>query len=271
MLFNLDAARIIATERGVWPFTVLAGTVGSTAHGLNVADGVEDMDVMGVCVEPIGMALGFPSFEQFIYRTAINREHDHNARSRAGDVDMTIYSLRKYVRLALKGNPTILTLLFVPDNHLVKIDGVGTELQQLAPAIVSKKAGSAYLGYMQAQRQRLLGERGGRHGCRSELQNKFGYDSKYAAHIVRLGLQGIELMSTGRLTLPMPESDRKWVLAIRRGEMEMDKMLSIAGSTEAELKDAIAESPLPEEPDAGRVEVWMINTYASNWIKKYEH
>ena len=90
--------------------------MGSTVHGLNVNDGIEDRDEMGICVEPLeeAMALWAP-FEQFIYRSAAEREGRENARSIAGDLDLTIYSLRKWVRLALKGNPTILILLFTPE------------------------------------------------------------------------------------------------------------------------------------------------------------
>jgi len=46
--------------------TILRGLVGSTVHGLNVNDGIEDRDEMGVCVEPMqdAMALWSP-FEQF--------------------------------------------------------------------------------------------------------------------------------------------------------------------------------------------------------------
>lgn len=71
---------------------------------------------MGVCVESIedAMELSAP-FEQFIYRSAAEREGRDNARSTAGDLDLTIYSFRKWVRLAFKGNPTILLLLFTPD------------------------------------------------------------------------------------------------------------------------------------------------------------
>ena len=41
---------------------MLRGLVGSTVHGLNVNDGIEDRDEMGVCVEPLeeAMALGIP-------------------------------------------------------------------------------------------------------------------------------------------------------------------------------------------------------------------
>jgi hypothetical protein len=80
--------------------TILRGLVGSTVHGLNVNDGIEDRDEMGVCVEPLeaAMALWAP-FEQFIYRSAAEREGRDDARSIAGDLDLTIYSFRKWTRL----------------------------------------------------------------------------------------------------------------------------------------------------------------------------
>jgi hypothetical protein len=37
--------------------TILRGLVGSTVHGLNVNDGIEDRDEMGVCVEPFEAAM----------------------------------------------------------------------------------------------------------------------------------------------------------------------------------------------------------------------
>jgi hypothetical protein len=96
-------------------------------HGLNVNDGIEDRDEMGICVEPLedAMALWAP-FEQFIYRTAAEREGRDNARSTAGDLDLTIDSLRKWTRLALKGNPTILLLLFTPDDPVGLLRRVGS-------------------------------------------------------------------------------------------------------------------------------------------------
>lgn len=50
-------------------------------HGLNVNDGIEDRDEMGICVEPLeeAPALWAP-FEQFINRTAAEREGRDDAR-----------------------------------------------------------------------------------------------------------------------------------------------------------------------------------------------
>ena len=141
--------------------TILRGLVGSTVHGLNVNDGIEDRDEMGICVEPFEDAMSlWEPFEQFIYRSAAEREGRENARSSAGDLDLTIYSLRKWARLALKGNPTIMLLLFTPDEQLLWCDDLGAELRALTPSLVSRRVQGPFLGYLQAQKQRLTGERG---------------------------------------------------------------------------------------------------------------
>jgi hypothetical protein len=75
-----------------------------------------------------------------------------------------------------------------------------------------------YLGYLRGQKERLLGTRGQKRVHRPELDEAHGFDTKYAMHAARLGYQGLELLETGFLTLPMPEPDRSRVMAIRTGE-----------------------------------------------------
>src|SRR5207249_1524614 len=136
------------------------------------------------------------------------------------------YSLRKYVRLALKGHPTILLMLFVPDELVHVETDLGRELRALAPAILSRRAGRGYLGYLRGQKERLLGTHGQKRGNRPELVEAHGFDTKYAMHAARLGYQGLELLETGRLTLPMPEPERSRVMAIRRGERTFDEAVA---------------------------------------------
>ena len=248
--------------------TILRGIVGSRVHGLHIDDGIEDRDEMGICIEPIHEAIGVHApFEQFIYRSAAEREHRHDAPSRGGDLDLTIYSLRKYVRLALKGNPTILLLLFAPASSLVACDARGAKLRELAPSIISRQAGRAFLGYLQAQRQRMLGERGnGGHGRpRAALTEQFGFDTKYAMHMCRLALQGVELMKTGRLALPIPEPDRSWLFDVRIGKIDQQEVLTRTGEAERELKDLLDTSPIREHPDEATVQAWMVKMYFRNW------
>ena len=93
--------------------TILRGLVGSTVHGLVLA-GKDDRDEMGVCVEPRRYVVGFGKFEQWVYRSAAEREGHAGARSAFGDLDLTVFSLRKWAQLALQGNPTVLLLLYLP-------------------------------------------------------------------------------------------------------------------------------------------------------------
>lgn len=246
--------------------TILRGVVGSTVHGLNVQDGIEDRDEMGICIEPIEAAMGIGApFEQFIYRSAAEREHRHDAPSKAGDLDLTIFSLRKYVRLAMKGNPTILLLLFVPRESILHMDARGSQLRDLTPNILSRAAGGAFLGYLQAQRQRLTGERGQMRVNRNDLKDKYGFDTKYAMHMLRLGFQGVELLSTGHLSLPMREPERAWLYGVRQGGATLQECLTRAGELEAELKDLLDTSVLPKEPDAAAVEAWTLRVYFRAW------
>ncbi len=118
---------------------------------------------------------------------------------------------------------------------------------------------------MEAQRQRLLGERGQKKVHRPELEAKHGYDTKYAMHMLRLGFQGVELMQTGRLVLPMVEGTREFLMDVRYGRIELDAVLTMAGNLERSLKDLINTSPIPAEPNEEAVQDWMIRTYWENW------
>ena len=74
-------------------------------------------------------------FEQYERHTAWDRPGGPANRSGAGDLDVIIiYSARKWARLALAGNPTVLLVLFVPDREVVFCDQAGAELAANAHA-----------------------------------------------------------------------------------------------------------------------------------------
>jgi len=254
--------------------TILRAVVGSTLHGVNNKDGLEDRDEMGVIIEPYDWALTVKEpFEQYVYRSAEERTGKSDAPSEAGDLDLTLYSLRKYLRLALNGNPTILLLLFAPESACVHIDARGRHLQELTPSILSKRSGKAFLGYLHAQRQRMLGERGNAgHGRpRSMLIEQYGFDTKYAMHMCRLGLQGIELLTTGQIQLPIEESERLTLLDIRNGKWTMQQVLTFAGELESQLKDLVSTCDFPDEPEVAKVDAWMRRMYYTNWSATQWH
>lgn len=247
--------------------TILTVEVGSTLYGVQSADGVDDLDLVSIVVERPEYVTGLKRWESHVWRTAADGE-----RSSAGDIDHTYHSLRKFVRLACKGNPSILIALFAPEKKLHLSTPLGLSLQSLAPSIVSRKAIPRYRGYMRSQALRLLGEkgvgRGARTGARPELVEKYGYDTKFAMHMVRLGLQARELSDTGRLRLPMRGIDRSVCKRVRHGDWTVDEALNFAFHLDAELAEIESgerESALPEKTDYGAVNDWLHAAYSEVW------
>lgn len=239
--------------------TILRCEVGSTVHGLGVS-GTDDRDELGVCIEPPEYVIGLRHFEQYVHRSK-----PQGIRSEAGDLDLTIYGLRKFCSLALKGNPSILLLFNVPEEKCSVLSEEGRALRDHAWAFASKRAGAAFLGYMQQQRQRLMGERGQMNVKRPELIERYGFDTKYAGHIIRLGFQGIDYMLSGTFPIPMPEDQRDYILSVRTGQVTENEVLTKAGELEAELKDAIDSTTLNDQPDYDAVNRYLIDTYQLLW------
>jgi uncharacterized protein len=249
--------------------TILRATVGSTVHGLHHG-GQDDRDEMAVFVEPpeylLGLARargirgGLYGFEHYVERTQAE-----GVRSGPGDLDLVAYNLRKYVRLALKGHPTILLLLFVPDRFVEVETELGQALRALRPALLSRRAGRAYLGYLRGQTERLLGSRGQKRVNRPELVDAHGFDTKYAMHAARLGYQGLELVETGELTLPMAEPARSRVMSIRLGERSFAETIDEIEDVERRLLAALDSTPLPAEPDRRHVDRFLVDAYRRAW------
>jgi hypothetical protein len=130
---------------------------------------------------------------------------------------------------------------------------------------VSRQAGRGYLGYLRGQKERLLETRGRKGVNRPELVDAHGYDTKYAMHAARLGYQGLELLETGRLTLPMPEPERSRVMAIRTGERSFEEAIGEIEEVERKLAAAVERTSLPAAPDRAAVDSFLIEAYRRSW------
>jgi len=84
-------------------------------------------------------------------------------------------------------------------------------------------------------------------------------------HAARLGYQGIELLETGSLTLPMPEPERSRVMAIRTGERAFEEAIEEISAVEERLAHAVEETSLPAEPDRAKVDRFLVEAYRRAW------
>ena len=82
---------------------------------------------------------------------------------------------------------------------------------------------------------------------RAELEEKFGYDTKHAAHLVRLMRMGKEILSTGDVKVFRP--DREELLAIRNGAWSYEQIEEYAQNMEQEIIALYESSELSKEPN----------------------
>lgn len=232
---------------------ILRGLVGSQAYGATNASSEGDRDEMGVYIEPPIHVCGLQPLDH-----VIQRSKPDGVRGGPGDLDLTLYSLRKFCGLAVKGNPSILQLLWLP-GYLEQTHH-GKELVALRPAFVSKEAGERFLGYLCGQRAKMLGERA--HTVnRPDLVAAHGYDTKFAMHAVRLGFEGVQYLIEQRLSYPSPDVDV--LLDIRNGRVGFDRCVQIINETEQKLRKAIASCTI--KADVLAVENFLIKTHLDYW------
>lgn len=257
---------------------ILRTQVGSGVHGTSIT-GQDDRDEMGICLEPPAYVTGLarvPSgtgslgrtvpFEQYERHTVWDEPGGLANRSGAGDLDVIVYSARKWARLALDSNPTVLLVLFVPDEEVVFRTEVGAELVANAHRFVSRRAAQRFLGYLRGQRAAMTGDVGA-HTNRPELVAVHGYDTKYAMHALRLGYQGVELLTTGRITLPVPEPQRAYLRSVRRGEVALAEVVAAVSETHLELTRLATSASVPELPDTGWVNDWLHRSHLAYWAR----
>jgi hypothetical protein len=245
------------------PSTILLVEVGSTAHGTGLPGG-EDHDEMGVLIETPEEVLGLGERG---FPTVMQRTQPEGVRSGPGDTDRTLHSLRRFIRLAAGGNPSILMSFWAP---VIFTTEQGEELRALGEAFVGRHVVPRYRGYMQSQAMRLLGTRGGGHGRRGggqreELVAEHGYDTKYAMHCARLGFQCIELLTTRHLNLPIQGEPAGWLRAVRRGDVSFDDWWKRCLDLDAQLERLAVDDRHPSEPDRGRVESWSVSAHLEAW------
>lgn len=238
---------------------ILRGVVGSTAYGTGL-EGHEDRDEMGVFIEPALNVCGLSSIEHYIYR-----DKPDGVRSEPGDLDLTLYSLKKFCGLAAKGNPSVLVLLWLP-NYLIMTDA-GERLVCLRKAFISREAGCRFLGYLVSQKKALLGERSPK-VSRLEIIKKYGYDTKFAMHALRLGLQGIEYLTEEIISVPIKEPHRSLLLAIRNGAIPLSDVLKLIEEAEGSLRQIIDRTVTVT--DRAGIDRFLVDEHQLHWWRNKE-
>lgn len=241
---------------------ILRTTVGSGVHGIAIA-GTDDHDEMGVFIEPKANVYGMrPSLDCHVWRT-----QPEGARSGPGDTDLIVYSLRKYLAMAVKGNPTSLLPLFAPESDVLISRDLGHDLRALREHFLTQECVRRFIGYMHAQRDRMLGLSRKDVPNRPELIERYGWDVKYGSHALRLAYQGREVCDEGTLTLPMKQKERLRVLAVKTGKVPRDEVAAEIADLEQGVTRTLDNRLcfLPERPNWDVIGKFSVTAHDAHW------
>ena len=94
---------------------------------------------------------------------------------------------------------------------------------------------------------------------RAILEERYGYDTKHAMHLIRLLKMGEEILSEGKLLVKRP--DAEWLWGIRDGGLEYAELLKLAETMTSTVEAQMSLSALPDNPDEERVEQLLVELH----------
>ena len=101
--------------------------------------------------------------------------------------------------------------------------------------------------------------RGQRNPDRAALEERHGYDTKHAMHLVRLLKMGAEVLSEGTLVVRRPDAD--WLLGIRDGALDYASLVRLAEEMTSTLREQWEASTLPEDPDREAADALLVKLH----------
>ena len=101
---------------------------------------------------------------------------------------------------------------------------------------------------------------------RPDLITKYGFDTKFAMHMLRLGYQGIELLTNLELVFPIEGDIGEYLRAVRRGEYTYEEVLERSYTLSNKLEHLIRDSDLPRSADYTEVNNLIWRMHYAHWL-----
>ena len=220
--------------------TILMVPGGSYAYGLATED--SDLDFRGVFTEDPELFWGVGHGRETIEQK---------------DPDVVVHELGKFCRLALKGNPSVLEVLWTDWGY---VTAAGLALQRLRKSFLSKRSLEPYRGYIKSQLWRLDHNHKPTTGTR-------GADPKYSMHIIRLCYAAIRLATDGEVMVDAGLA-RDTLMTVRAGEWSLGQVKEHAEAVLMSLEMLIPKAPLPDEPNVAMIEEFVRSVRIADFNRK---
>lgn len=112
--------------------------------------------------------------------------------------------------------------------------------------------------------QKLIDEYGHR---ALQAEQQAGVDWKAMSHSIRIAGEAIELLDTGKITLPLPNVE--YVRAVKEGRVDFKEVSAHIDQLIEQVEASILTSNLPEEPDLAWIDNFICDIYSKEVINEY--
>ena len=235
--YQTEVAINSAEEFDLNDYVIYRCIVGSKAFGLD--DEHSDTDYRGIYLPPAELHWSLYGVPEQLE----DREKEE-----------CFWEMQKFLILALKANPNVLECLNTP--LIEYADHIAEELLAIKHIFFSKLIYQTYNGYVMSQFKKL----------EQDLRARGEIRWKHAMHLIRLLLQGIEILRSGELNIVVSEN-RERLLAVKMGEMSWEDLNRWRLSLHKDFERAFAETSLPERPDYEKANQFLLKARLSMIVK----
>jgi len=260
---QLTRRGLINPPNDVQSNTMYETIVGSVAYG--VADDLSDFDINGFFVPAVdrlfphlrGHLLGFDKDVRVPKCWQNHHIMDADALGGSGrEYDLNIYAITQYFRLCLDNNPNMIDTLYTPRECVLHSTPISEMIRERRGLFLHKQCWPKYKGFAYSQLHKMQGKNPEKDSKRDKLRERYGFDVKYAYHLVRLLYEAEMIMNEGCIDIRRHSEHLK---AIRRGEVTEDDIVKWAAEKEHHLERAFENSILRAEPEYDAVKQLLID------------
>jgi len=226
-----------------------------------VSSDTSDMDVVGFCMPPKDdifphLAGEIPGFGRQIQRFEVWQQHhimDNEARQ---EYDFSIYSIVKFFQLAMENNPNMVDILFTPQRCVLYCSAVAQMVRDNRRLFLHKGSYHKFRGYAYRQLSKIGTKANSSNPKRQADIEKYGMDLKFAYHVIRLALEGEQILMEHDLDI---ERNAEILKAVRRGEWTEEKLRGWFDEKEKHLEELYTKSTLQHSPDEEAIKDLLMN------------
>jgi uncharacterized protein len=242
--------------------------VGSKLYGLSTE--TSDTDFKGIFIDSVDKVV--PQEDNYFgLRDFKVQERTESTTGEGKDkVETTLYSLKYFFHLYLKGNPTLAEIPFATKEFLVVDTEFGQRIMKfIRENMITQHLFGGYYGYYHDQIKCFVEKSGVHREKRKELVEKFGFDTKMASHAYRIGVQGAELFTEGKITPTMTGAELDIARKLKVGGFHTrPEVIELVKELGEKMKKAKENSTLPLAPDFEKVNRFCVDLHKEYFYGK---